>query len=95
MMRRGLRACRRDGGRCREWERTWGRKGSMRMSVVGMRARRRARAGGDLRERAMEVLCRVRRSGVGWLTGGVVGGWGDGGGCECGVGRSMRRTVAP
>lgn len=43
----------------------------MRMSVCGISARRRARAGGVLRERAMEVLCRVRRSGVGgfwvWL----------------------------
>jgi len=84
MMRRGLRECRRVGGRCREDERTCGRKGSMRMSVVGIRARRRARAGGVLRVRAMEVLWRVRRSEVGGLRGGVSGGWGkeEGGGCE-------------
>lgn len=102
-MRRGLRVCRREGGRCRDVSSTEGRKGSIRMSVCGIRERRRARAEGVLRERAMEVLCRVRRSGVGGLRvwGGVGGvvveveGVDGGGGWECGVGRSMRRTVAP
>lgn len=78
------------GGREREVSRTPGRKGSIRMSVCWRRERRSAWEAGDLAFRAMEVLCRVRRSRVGGLVSGEeVGEW------EVGVGRSMRRTVAP
>jgi len=92
-MSRGFRARRREGERLRD-SRTEGRKGSMRMSMWGISERRRAWPEGDLASMAMEVLCRVRRSGVGW-GGGRVGEleweweW------EVEEGRSTRRTVAP
>lgn len=58
----------------------------MRMSVCARRRRRRVRPRGDFRERAREVLRRVRASGV---RGGGVGV------CAVGCGRSMRITLAP
>lgn len=65
---------------------TPGRKGSIRISTLGIRERMREMPEGDLMSTAMEALCRVRRSEVG------------GGGCEVwapGTARSMRRIEAP
>lgn len=47
------------------FSRTPGRKGSIRISVFGIRERMRATPEGDLMSTVMEDLCRVSRSAVG------------------------------
>jgi len=85
-IRRGFSFNRMAVGERPSFSRTPGRKGSIRMSVVRRRRFKRARARGDFRSRVIEVLRRVRLSGVG-------GGGGEL--CAWRWGRSMRRTEAP
>ena len=70
MINLGLRCTRSVGSRPRPSS-TPGRKGSMRISACWRRSRKRDTALGDLRSRAMEDLCRVRRSTVGRVEPGV------------------------
>lgn len=62
MINRGFSFLRVVAGSRPSFSSTPGRKGSMRMSVVGMRLRSTEREEGDLRSRAIEDLWVVRRS---------------------------------
>jgi hypothetical protein len=62
VIRRGFNLRRVVEGSRSSFSSTPGRKGSMRMSAVGMRERRRESEAGDLRSRAMDDLWTVRRS---------------------------------